>query len=214
MCIRDRAGGVDKVTMETDGWLLGLFAGNKAAEAERRAIVRHALNKVSETAGAANFTTSYGDGAYTLLASDRRVDAVMLESLIQEQKDLDLIPKVVTGLLAHRKAGRWLNTQENTFILLALDRYFQTYEKVTPDFVARVWLGKDYAGDHAFKGRQTDYYDIDIPMSFVASHDKQDLTIQKDGKGRLYDRVGMSYAPQNLKLEAADYGFVVQRTYE
>ena len=70
-----------------------------------------------------------------------RVDAVMLESLIQEQKDLDLIPKVVTGLLAHRKAGRWLNTQENTFALVAMDLYFDTYEKATPDFVARVWLG-------------------------------------------------------------------------
>jgi uncharacterized protein YfaS (alpha-2-macroglobulin family) len=207
-------GGPEKVTMETDGWLLGLFAGNKAAEPERKAIVRYAMNKVSETAGAANFTTSYGDGNYLLLSSDRRVDAVMLESLIQEQKDLDLIPKVVTGLLAHRKAGRWLNTQENTFALLALDLYFQTYEKITPDFVARVWLGNDYAGDKTFKGRSTDYYEIDIPMKDVATHDKSDLTIQKDGKGRLYYRVGMTYAPASLKLEPADYGFVVERKYE
>jgi len=208
------AGGVTKLNMEANAWLLGTFAGNKAAEAERKAIVRHALNKVSETAGAANFTTSYGDGAYLLLASDRRVDSVMLESLIQEQKDLDLIPKLVTGLLAHRKAGRWLNTQENTFALLAMDLYFQTYEKTTPDFVARVWLGNDYAGDHAFKGRSTDYFAIPIPMKDVAAHDKQDLTIQKDGKGRLYYRVGMTYAPASLKLEAADYGFVVERKYE
>ncbi|HEV7554040.1 MAG TPA: DUF6049 family protein, partial [Kofleriaceae bacterium] len=50
--LRD-AGGVDKVSMETNGWLLGTFAGQKAAETERKAIVRHALNKVSETAGAA-----------------------------------------------------------------------------------------------------------------------------------------------------------------
>ena len=78
--------------------------------------------------------TPGGDGNYLLLASDRRVDSVLLESLIQEQKDLDLIPKVVTGLLAHRKRGRWLNTQENTFALLAMDKYFQTYEKTTPDF--------------------------------------------------------------------------------
>ena len=211
--LRD-TGGVDKVTMETNGWLLGLFAGNKAAEVERKAIVRHALNKVSETAGAANFTTSYGDGGYLLLSSDRRVDSVLLESLIQEQKDLDLIPKVVTGLLAHRKAGRWLNTQENTFALLALDLYFQTYEKVTPDFVARVWLGNDYAGDHAFKGRSTDFFAIPIPMKDVAAHDKQPVTIQKDGKGRLYYRIGMTYAPASLKLEPADYGFVVERKYE
>ncbi|MGE0550897.1 MAG: DUF6049 family protein [Kofleriaceae bacterium] len=208
------AGGVAKLSMEANGWLLGTFAGSAAAATERKDIVRHALNKVSETAGAANFTTSYGDGAYLILASDRRVDAVMLESLIQEQKDLDLIPKVVTGLLAHRKAGRWLNTQENTFALLALDKYFQTYEKVTPDFVARVWLGNDYGGDHRFKGRTTEYHAISIAMKDVATHDKQDLTIQKDGKGRLYYRVGMTYAPASLKLEPADYGFVVERIYE
>jgi uncharacterized protein YfaS (alpha-2-macroglobulin family) len=208
------AGGVEKLNMEAMGWLLGTLAGQAQAAEERAAMVRHAMNKVSETAGAANFTVRYGDGAYLLLASERRVDAVMLDSLIQEKRDLDLIPKIVTGLLAHRKAGRWLNTQENTFALLAMDRYFDTYEKATPDFVARVWLGADYAGDRAFKGRSTDYFAIPIAMKDVATHDKNDLVIQKDGKGRLYYRIGMTYAPESLKLEAADYGFVVERRYE
>jgi len=205
---------LDNFTMETVGWLLGTFAQHKGAATERKALVRHILNHTSETAGAANFTSSYGDGGYLLLASDRRVDGVILESLIQEQPDLDLIPKVVTGLLGHRKAGRWINTQENSFALLALDLYFHTYEKTTPDFVARVWLGNDYAGDHAFKGRQTDYYQLAIPMKDVATHDKAPLTIQKDGKGRLYYRIGMTYAPASLKIEPADYGFVVERRYE
>ena len=208
------AGGVDKLAMEADGWLLELFAQNPAAADERKAIVRHALNRVAETAGAASFTTGYGDGNYLLLASDRRVDGVMLDALIQDQPELDLIPKLVTGLLAHRKAGRWLNTQENTFALVALDRYFQTYEKATPDFVARVWLGNDYAGDHAFKGRSTDTHQIAIAMKDVVSHDRAPLTIQKDGAGRLYYRVGMTYAPASLQLAPADYGFVVERRYE
>jgi alpha-2-macroglobulin len=211
--LRD-AGGPDKLSMEADGWLLGTFAGNAAAADERQTILRHAMNKVSETAGAANFTTSYGDGAYLILASDRRVDGVMLESLIQEAPTSDLIPKLVTGLLAHRKAGHWLNTQENAFVLAALDLYFHTFEKTTPDFVARVWLGDDYAGDKAFRGRTTEQFRIDIPMKDVATHDKSDLVIQKDGKGRLYYRVGMTYAPASLKLDAADYGFVVERNYE
>ena len=206
--------GIDRMTLETDGWLLGLFAQQKQVATERAQLVRYITNHVSETAGAANFTTSYGDGAYLLLSSDRRVDGVVLESLIEEQPANDLIPKVVTGLLAHRKAGRWLNTQENTFALLALDLYFHTFEKVTPDFVARVWLGDDYAGDHPFKGRQTDTYEIAIPMKDVATHDRAPLTIQKDGKGRLYYRIGMTYAPASLRLDPADYGFVVERRYE
>jgi len=208
------AGGIEKLEIETLGWLLSTITGNPAATAERTAIVRHVMNRVSETAGAANFTTSYGDGAYLLLASDQRDDAVMLEALIQETPQSDVIPKLVTGLLAHRKAGRWISTQESTFALLALDLYFRTYEKVTPNFVARVWLGTDYAGDLAFRGRSTKYFQINVPMQAVAAHDNQSLTIQKDGAGRLYYRLGMRYAPASLKLEPADHGFVVERRYE
>ena len=208
------AGGVDQLSLEADGWLLGLFAHDPAAAEERKAIVRHVLNRVTETAGAASFATSYGDGAYLLLASDRRVDAVLLDALIQDQPGLDLIPKLVTGLLAHRTAGRWLNTQENTFALVALDRYFQSYEAATPDFVARVWLGNDAAGEHAFRGRTTEQHQIAIGMADVASHDRAALTIQKAGRGRLYYRIGMTYAPASLALAPADHGFVVARRYE
>jgi len=40
------------------------------------------------------------------------------------------------------------------------------------------------------------------------------MLLQKEGSGRLYYRLGMQYAPSNLKLEPADYGFKVERTYE
>ena len=42
------------------------------------------------------------------------------------------------------------------FILLALNEYFDTFEAVTPDFVARIWLGDLYAAEHVFEGRTTD----------------------------------------------------------
>jgi uncharacterized protein YfaS (alpha-2-macroglobulin family) len=51
-------------------------------------------------------------------------------------------------------------------------------------------------------------------MADVASHDRAALTIQKAGRGRLYYRVGMTYAPASLQLAAADHGFVVARRYE
>jgi hypothetical protein len=117
-----------------------------ASRTEADAIRRRIANGVSETAGAAHFAVSYGDSAHLLLHSDRRADAILLEALIADQPKSDLIPKLVAGLLAHRKAGRWSSTQENVFVLLALDRYFGAYERTTPDFVARAWLGERYAG--------------------------------------------------------------------
>ena len=59
--------------------------------------------------------------------------------------------------------GAWSNTQENVFILLALDKYFNAFEKVTPDFVTRIWLGNTYAGEETFKGRSVDSKELEHP---------------------------------------------------
>ncbi|NVL73399.1 hypothetical protein HWN77_27980, partial [Escherichia coli] len=87
-------------------------------------------------------------------------------------------------------------------------------------FVARIWLGDRFAGQHAFKGRTTEFSDVKVPMQWLASDassrggQQQNLVIGKDGPGRLYYRIGMQYAPTGLKLPPADHGFVVSRTYE
>ena len=211
------AGGVEKLSMESLGWLLPVVSADAASKPEAEAIRRHFNNRVTETAGAAHFADSYSDGAYTILHSNRRADGVILDALIGDQPQSDLIPKLVRGLLDGRKRGCWLNTQENVFILLALDRYFNTYEKATPDFVTRVWLGNGYAGEQVFKGRSADRQQLSLPMPLLVERTAAapaNLTIGKEGAGRLYFRVGTRYAPANLQLAAADYGFTVERKYE
>ena len=207
--------GLDKLPLEAVGWLLPVLSGDAKSAAEVEAVRRHLNNRAEETAGAAHFTTSYGDADYLLLHSRRRTDGVILDALIGDQPASDLIPKVVRGLLAHRKQGRWENTQENVFILLALDRYFNTYEKATPDFVARAWLGEAYAGEQQFRGREVERRQFNVPMRQLARQGgTQNLVLSKEGAGRLYYRVGLQYAPASLKLAAADYGFTVERVYE
>jgi len=207
--------GVEKLSFEALGWILPLLSADPGSQAETAQVLRHLSNRVTETAAAAHFAVSYGEQAYLILHSDRRADAVILEGLIAAQPQSDLIPKIVTGLLAHRRGGRWENTQENTFVLLALDRYFAAYEKVTPDFAARLWLGQAYVGEHAFRGRTTERHQVDVPMAQLGPPGStSDLVIAKDGTGRLYYRVGLRYAPASLRLAAADHGFTVERRYE
>jgi uncharacterized protein YfaS (alpha-2-macroglobulin family) len=207
--------GLDQISLEAVGWLLAVLSGDPDSQAELSAIRQHLNNRVEETAAAAHFTTSYRDGAHLLLHSERRADGVLLEALIDDQPNSDLISKIVRGLLAQRKRGRWSNTQENAFILLALDRYFATYEKATPDFVARAWLGEQYAGEHQFRGRTTERHHVSIPMRYLsASSTAQNLILNKVGTGRLYYRVGMQYAPASLRIDALDRGFTVERAYE
>ena len=208
-------GGARETPLEAIGWIWPTLSGDAAGSAkELEDIGKVVRNQATETAGAAHFTTSYSDGAYVLLHSDRRADALLLEGLMIAEPKSDLIPKVVAGLLGHRKAGHWQSTQENAFVLLSLDRYFATYEKATPDFVAKAWLGGRFAGEHAFKGRTTETHAIHVPMKAVAEMGAGNVVVQKAGPGRLYYRVGMSYAPSDLKPPPADHGFSVTRVYE
>lgn len=207
--------GLDKLSLESVGWLLSVLTNDPSSRTEVAAIRQHLNNRATEEAGTAHFVTSYSDSNYLLLHSDRRTDGVVLEALIADQPSNDLIPKIVRGLLAHRKEGSWGNTQDNSFVLLALDKYFNTYEKVTPDFVAKAWLGQAYAGDHQFKGRTTERYSVNVPMNYLMEHQgAQNLILSKEGAGRMYYRVGMQYAPSSLKLDPSDHGFTVERVYE
>lgn len=207
--------GVQRLPLEGQGWLAPVLAAS-GRTTDVDTMLRHWNNRITETAAGAQFDVSYGDAAdYVLLHSSRRTDAVLLESLIQVRPSHDVVPKVVRGLLGHRRAGRWSTTQENSFVLLALHAYFQRFEAVEPDFVARAWLGDQLAGEHAFRGRTTERATVDVPMAWLTDPgDVSDLVLAKEGEGRMYYRLGLTYAPRSLQLEPADRGFVLERSYE
>ncbi len=214
-----REQGLESLSLESVGWLLFVLTDDAASQATVVEMRRFLNNRVTETAGAATVASGYSDGDYLLLHSSRRADAVLLEALVVDQPDSDLITKLVRGLLGHRTAGRWGNTQENVWVLLAMDRYFSRFESQTPDFVARIWLGEQYAAGQAFQGRSAENVNLDLPMQFIqesATNADGDLSLilQKEGQGRLYYRLGLRYAPTDLTLDPADHGFTVERIYE
>lgn len=226
---------VQNVNLEYLAWIATTLylCNSKTANSTVKKIIETLCKKVNETAQTANFVTSYGDAQNSkliMLHSNRRTDGICLEALITITPENTIIPKIVKGLLAHKKKGRWGNTQENSFILLALNTYFRTFEGVTPNFVTRMWLGDDYCGEQEFVGRSKDEKLLKIPMSYLVegnfnsagsssslttnNSQSKTLIISKQGEGRLYYRIGMDYAPKNNVLEALDYGFQVERNYE
>jgi alpha-2-macroglobulin len=201
--------------LEAIGWIWPTLSQHAKDSAELKEIRRYIKNRATQTADKAQFSASYGegDGAYLLLYSSRRTDAILLGSLLTDEPKNPLNTKLVRGLLAHRKKGRWNNTQENIWILLALQSYFREYEKETPNFMASLWLDSTFLGEEAFKGRSNKEAQLHVPMADV-SEDKADLIVQKQGAGRLYYRIGMKYAPKSLRLPAENRGFLVERAYK
>jgi len=197
---------LDRLSTEALAYALDLLHAVPASEA----IVQELHNRVRETAGTAEFKSSGDSDTYLCLASDTRTNAVVLQALLRARPQSELIPKLVRGLLADRTRGRWESTQENAFVLLALAEYFRKFERVKPDFTARVWLGEVFAGAARFRGRKTDEKRVDIPMAALRA---PRVILDKNGPGRLYYRLALRYVPSELLLRAADHGFVMKRTF-
>ena len=204
----ERAG--DRLSLDALAWLLPSLT----SEVHRDAVLREFSNRTTETAAGATFVNNFSDDDFVLLHSNRRTDGIVLGALISEAPDSDLIPKVVEGLLAGQTNGRWSNLQENTFILLALNDFFDAFESVDPNFVAQVWLGGRFAAEHTYEGRSTDQNQALVPTSVLVEQGDTNIVIRKEGDGRLYYRLGLDYAPVDLDLDPVDRGFVVQRLYE
>jgi hypothetical protein len=145
----DRVGG--ELPIEATAWLLHVLAADPASSSQTAILHRTLMNRLVETAGTVTFAERYDDGEHLLLHSRRRTDAVVLDALIAAAGDTDIITRLAQSLLAHRTAGRWSGTQENAWVLLALDRYFRTFEATTPAFDSRVWLDERFAGTHSFE---------------------------------------------------------------
>lgn len=70
-------------------------------------------------------------------------------------------------------------------MLLALDHYFDEYKKLTPNFVAKAWLGNQYAGEHAYRGRTTEYQNTFDARRNASAIGKADLVLDKQGQAAL-----------------------------
>lgn len=209
--------GAEKLPLEAVGWLLATLARDPGARADAAALVRFLGNRVTETAGSASFAAGFGRGAHLVVHSSQRADGVLLEALIDADPKHPLIPKLARGLLAQRVGGAWRGTQENAFILLALQRYVEVFEKTAPEGAVRTWLGQQFAGEHRLAARAADHRRIGrrivIPMSQLSAG-RRDLTLEKTGPGRAYYRVAMRYAPATREVPPVRQGFSVYRLYE
>lgn len=169
-------------------------------------------NNAVEEASDVHFAEPKADSYVEFYSSSSRTDAIAMMAYLRIAPDDVLVTKAARGLMEARVRGRWGNTQENAYALLALDRYAQHYEKDKPDFIARLWRGDTFLVSEEFRGRDTKAAMSDVPMRDLLKT-SGDLVLAKEGTGRLYYRLGMTYAPRSQDLPARENGFSLERRY-
>ena len=200
---------------EALAWVIQVLSMSAGNEEQVLDIWGFLLDRVEETAGKANFATGYREEqGHLILNSNKRTSAIMLQALIRTQPEIELMPKLVAGLLADRRRGHWGSTQSNVFVILAMRDYYRRFEDIEPDFKGRVWLDETLIYDEAFIGRSLATKQAFLPNAWLAEEQPEKILLQRQGAGRMYYRLGLVYVPIDFLLDPVERGFTVLRSYK
>jgi uncharacterized protein YfaS (alpha-2-macroglobulin family) len=147
--------------------------------------------------------------------SSVRSSALVLMAMLKADPEHPLVAKLTRGLLEARRGGRWSNTQENAYALLALADYAFIYEATEPRFDGRVWLGNTALATVHVEGRDFAFQDAFTPMTELltaAQQADERLILERAGQGRMYYRVGLEWASTATNKPAKAEGIEITRT--
>jgi len=216
---------LDACPIEALGWLLYIFADNPPNTGARDEIVRYFERSIVLDKGKGYFHSFYEPIVrHTILYDSNRTSAIVLYALAHAKIQTTLVSALVTSLLEARTNGRWLNTQVNCWAILALSQYFDDIESHKPNATVRGWLDDSFIGEIPFKEYSLDSHQIKVPLKYITEgkigaenqeekSSELNLLLHREGKGPIYYRIGLTYAPKSFNIEPANYGFAVTRKF-
>jgi uncharacterized protein YfaS (alpha-2-macroglobulin family) len=139
-------------------------------------------------------------------SSPLRTDAIALQTLLQVRPDDPRIEKLARGLRERRRIGRWRNTQENAFALLALSSYAQRREAERPEHRVQAWIGRRRVIDADVQGFDLARRGGGIGLAAAIDEANADrsmhVVVERTGKGRAYWRIGVEWTPRDAPARA------------
>ncbi len=171
------------------------------------------LNPVKITSTEAHFEESNDASLDWVYSSNLRTTALILQTLIESGVENPLIPQIARWIVAKRESGHWRSTQEDFYVLYALNDYYRVYEAGKPDFGFRIALDARSVLEGTFRERRAVAKKISLGLSALRAGTTVPLTVTKDGTGTLYYDARMTYPP-GRKLEARDEGIAVIKRLE
>jgi uncharacterized protein YfaS (alpha-2-macroglobulin family) len=198
-------------------YLADAFAAAKDGGPSYQDVVRRLMNAIHADGGRAHVEEVDDDALAWLWNTNARSTAVVLDGLSRRGETGPFGPSLVRWLLEARTNGRWGATHDNAAALEALVAYYRAFESETPQMTTAVRLGGLVVGTPAFAGQSTTAQQVRVTMADLAqqlaSGSASDLTIAREGTGRLYYTARLQYlAP--ISPEPIERGIRIERRYE
>lgn len=190
-------------------------AGTIAAAGRAKELMATILSAARIDARGARFDeedrTAYG----AFMNTDDRTNAIILQALVRIDPENPLTAKLVRGMLASRRAGHWDTTQSTALSLLSLVEYLKQTKELQYDFVGAIEVDGKKALEHTYKSEQSlTRQEALLAFSSLPRGKTVDVNIGKEGKGRLYYDLLLSYFYAPDTLEPAEEGIGILRETE
>jgi alpha-2-macroglobulin len=197
--------------LPTFGWALFSAALGRVGDGRAVTMTDRLLGRVSELPGVAHAREAETSRWDYLFHSPGRSDAAALFSLLVVRPEHPVVGKLARGLLEARRGGRWRNTQENAFSLLALLAYARRFEAARPDLAVDAWVEeRPILQKHltpSFPGAG-----VFVPMAkLVGQPQPIPVVLQRHGQGRLYYRLGTEWADARSEPPPREQGLLIER---
>jgi alpha-2-macroglobulin len=195
--------------------------GIDGADEMRKEVFNLILSHADQTGGKFIFSEAFDDSYSRILTSSLRTNAAVLSALVaygktEEGKLLvgDISFKMVRYITQTRKqSGRWENTQENMFCMNGLIDYSKVYESENPSMSIIARLDKESMGEAKFKDVRDNPVELKKPIDTKDHGRKAAVILERQGEGRFYYSVGLTYALKDLKTDPVNAGIDVRREY-
>jgi uncharacterized protein YfaS (alpha-2-macroglobulin family) len=180
----------------------------KVDPALARQVIDHVVSHAQLTGSSAIVRDEADLSQRAWLSSDARTTALTLRALAAADQASPLVPKLVRGLLALRRNGRWSTTQENAWALLALDELRLGLE---PASAAASLLVARFDGLEVARATDRRIGSATLSMSRLLAAPGARLSFTSD-RGPLYYEAALRYARQEPAAKPLEQGIHVART--
>ncbi len=148
--------------------------------------------------------------------------ALMLKFFAEENKDDELVGRLVNTLMLNQSHGYWMNTYTTASVLDAIATYIKQYNLDSTDYRGTAAINSKEIMSESFKGAGAKPKTLELPFEGEILADMPrdkalELEFGKKGKGHLFYTVQMTYALPDELQAARDEGLEINyviRDYE
>jgi alpha-2-macroglobulin len=194
--------------------LKALYYGKGSAVAQNT-LFQGLINKIRVTPTSAHFEEESSGMGNWIYSSNTRTTAFILQTLIETGREHPSLPAIARWLVEKQRSAIRLSTQENLFVLYALNEFYRKYEEPGGELRGTITLAGKTILDSDFGGTRREIQRTNLKVSDVETGPGKALAlrVEKKGSGVLYYGIRMAYAPRQTLL-ARDEGIAVVKRIE